>query len=227
MACQRDYWTSLVWSKWEVLADALLVARVALWLDADVALLSNPFTFLPASLWQTQADLVYQAEHPDEAGCAVPPGAACTASRCVDINSGQMLVSSLALARAARASQPENITNGRSSGLLEQNRIRQLVDGRGFRACPMPAAAFVSHCALKPLKPSQLKRRLDELDQRLCSGGVATFHANCIGGAAPKLKALEAFVNRSRAACATAAAGGAPSTRGGATASTGAGLPGG
>ena len=196
---QRDFWTSLVWSKWEVMCDALLAARAALWLDADVALLRNPFAALAAPLWQAQAELLYQPEHAHK-GCQTPPGAPCTASPCVQINSGQMLVSSLALARAARAAQPENITNGRSSGRLEQDRIRVMVDQSGFRACPMPASAFVANCALAN-KRTYAKRGLELPLARLCS--VATFHANCLSNAQGKRRALEDIVNRSRAECGT------------------------
>ena len=116
---QRDYWTSFVWSKWEIMSDALLVARAALWLDADVVLLASPFAFIAPAQWEEQAELLYQPER-GGAECVPAAGAACTATSCTAINSGQMLVSSLRLARLARAVRPARAEPATSPCMTER-----------------------------------------------------------------------------------------------------------
>ena len=65
---KRSQYVALNWAKWPIFRDALVVARVVLWLEADVLILRNPWSFLPETAtpsFQSQSqpyDIRYQPE---------------------------------------------------------------------------------------------------------------------------------------------------------------------
>ena len=56
---RKSNYGNLIWAKWRILADALTAARSALWIDADVVLLRNPWE--SEALWELRHDLRFQA----------------------------------------------------------------------------------------------------------------------------------------------------------------------
>mmetsp|Transcript_22019 Transcript_22019/g.71896 ORF Transcript_22019/g.71896 Transcript_22019/m.71896 type:complete len:261 (-) Transcript_22019:219-1001(-) len=138
--------------KWALLDETLRVPAVsaALFFDADVVLLRNPFASLPANL--PALDMLYQRHEHGQAK---------------KINSGQLLMRSPRLARAAAMLQPQ-VTRAKQS--LDQDVISRYVsNASGFSVGHLPSA-FASHC---------WERHSFE---RSCNHSLlATYHANCLG----------------------------------------------
>lgn len=142
----------IIWMKWALLDETLRVPAVsaALFFDADVVLLRNPFASLPANL--PALDMLYQRHEHGQAK---------------KINSGQLLMRSPRLARAAAMLQPQ-VTRAKQS--LDQDVISRYVsNASGFSVGHLPSA-FASHC---------WERHSFE---RSCNHSLlATYHANCLG----------------------------------------------
>ena len=58
---RRSQYVALNWAKWPLFIDTLLVAKTALWLEADVVILQNPWEVLlaEAELFRTVNDVSY------------------------------------------------------------------------------------------------------------------------------------------------------------------------
>ena len=111
---RRSNYANLIWAKWKILADALTVATRALWLDADVLILRNPFSVL--NLLGNDAktspgyDIQYQSEPPPpETSQCIPPRTGCM--KCPRINGGQLLLSSEVLSNIMYGARPHNLSN--------------------------------------------------------------------------------------------------------------------
>ncbi|KAL3932235.1 MAG: hypothetical protein SGPRY_000787 [Prymnesium sp.] len=91
---KRSNYANLIWAKWQIIAESLQAARVALWIDADVLLLRNPWTSLMMNASATDYDIRYQSENKcNEEQCAE------LRLNCAALNGGQLLVSNAQLAR--------------------------------------------------------------------------------------------------------------------------------
>ena len=80
---RRSQYVALNWAKWPLFIDTLRVARSALWLEADVVILQNPWELLLADAQRTATvhDAVrYQFESPP---CTIPALVASPAVACV------------------------------------------------------------------------------------------------------------------------------------------------
>ena len=114
---RRGNYVSLNWAKWPIFIDALTVARTVLWLEADVAIVRNPWEgLLPLLAQPRMHDVLYQWELPPCGGVgnralssAVAPGAECCGAVARSrwhpepLNCGQLVLTSLAFARAVWA----------------------------------------------------------------------------------------------------------------------------
>ena len=73
---RRSQYVALNWAKWPLFIDTLRVARTALWLEADVVILRNPWEVLlaQAELYRSVHDAIrYQYEAPP---CTMPTASA-------------------------------------------------------------------------------------------------------------------------------------------------------
>ena len=146
---RRSNYANMVWAKWRLISDALRFARLALWIDADVLLLRNPWEALrllgPAPAGGTAAaaaaatfDIRYQSEY----RCwEVEP--ARLRALCPRLNGGQLLVSNRQLARDIYAMRPKNLTN---LHLLDQDYADAYILNRSnYSHAPLPGT-FHAHC---------------------------------------------------------------------------------
>lgn len=166
---REQQYASLTWAKWEMLVDALSVAELALWVDADVLLLQNPFEALGLRRgmvhlrFQPSFDLRFQADgqacdvNGGDASVAEPSTAACARAECRRVNSGQMLLRSRTLALAMLAARPAGLSN---RDALEQTWLSRLLAAAtrghgggvgtvgGYATCALPPQ-FMGHCTMK------------------------------------------------------------------------------
>ena len=147
---RRSQYVALNWAKWPLFIDSLRVARSALWLEADVVILQNPWETLlaEAELAATVHHAVrYQFESPP---CTTPELVASPAVACAknnwptphpeSLNCGQLLLNSLDFALEVWASRPAVFKNGAMSQQGYANRIKHNYSHSG-----MPLA-FFNHC---------------------------------------------------------------------------------
>ena len=122
---RRSQYVALNWAKWPLFINALSVARSALWLEADVVILSNPWELLlsQAQLAATVNHAIrYQFEAPP---CSVPSLVQDRAVACAKsgwptphpepLNCGQLLLNSLQLAHEVWGARPPVFKNGAMS----------------------------------------------------------------------------------------------------------------
>lgn len=138
---RRSNYASLIWVKWRILADALTVARVAMWVDADVLLLRNPWVAL--GLLGASSVRAYDFRHQSEDPCAETEYAGLQA-KCGNVNGGQLVLSNGRLPEQIYDSRPRNLTNYHR---LDQDFVEAILrdKSKGFTACALPAS-FASHC---------------------------------------------------------------------------------
>lgn len=118
---RRSQYVALNWAKWPLFIDTLRVAKSALWLEADVVILRNPWEMLLAEreLFSSVHDAVrYQYETPP---CTNPSLVQSTSVTCAKplrpphpepLNCGQLLLNSLDFALEVWASRPDVFRNG-------------------------------------------------------------------------------------------------------------------
>ena len=137
---RRSHYASLIWAKWLVLANALSVASIAMWLDADVLVLRNPWTSLAMMGAGAEA---YDFRHQSEDPCAETECAGLRA-RCSNVNGGQLLLRTASLAQHIYDARPLNLTNYHR---LDQDYVERIIQNRssGYSSCALPAT-FASHC---------------------------------------------------------------------------------
>jgi hypothetical protein len=157
---RRSNYANLIWAKWRIIADALRVASMALWLDADVLILRNPWSVLklgpmPSAKGQLY-DVRYQSEPPptpDQAQTCARPRPVCAG--CASINGGQLLVRNAQVAMAIYQARPRNLSNTdrldqdwadaiihNSTPLAHSNRTGA---GQYYSSCALPNS-FMAHC---------------------------------------------------------------------------------
>ena len=181
---RKSNYANLIWAKWRILADALSdAATTALWLDADVVMLRNPFD--SEALWPgTGHDIRYQAEvPPSHNGSAAWRHAAADAcpplAHTNGLNGGQLLLNSGALARDMDRRRPPKLSN---ADLLDQDFANRLLLSGGYSRCPLPST-FASH---------HWGRGMPHLDP--CE--VVTVHTNGAGTIAGKASAMASWLKR-------------------------------
>ena len=140
-----------------------LQASTALWLDADVVVLRNPWAVLtPTPLWgaDTHAaarawtyDIRYQAEVPPAHGNLSEVGGAPEWRRgetnacpplalTSGVNGGQLLVHSAAFAQDMDRHRPPKLSN---ADFLDQDFANRLLVRGGYSRCPLPASFASAH----------------------------------------------------------------------------------
>ena len=170
---RRSQYVALNWAKWPLFIDTLRVAKAALWLEADVVIMHNPWEILlsPTELSRTVQDAVrYQYESPP---CTDPDLVRSDAVACLKpgtwplphpepLNCGQLLLNSLSFALEVWHSRPAIIRNGAVSQQGYANSIR-----RNYSESGLPLA-FFNHC----WKAHRYSRILD-----MCA--LVSYHATC------------------------------------------------
>lgn len=193
---RRSNYANLIWAKWKIISDALHVAKMALWLDADVVILRNPWTALRlvGSASQPVYDIRYQSEPPptpNQAETCTKPLPVCP--ECASFNGGQLLVRSAALARAVYLSRPVNLSNtdrldqdwadaiihnDSSSAHLVHHRRAQI---GFFSSCVLPES-FAAQCWMHPsfVRSEPGRRRGKAARSAIAACSRATQHFNCV-----------------------------------------------
>ena len=168
---RRSNYANLIWAKWRIIIDALAcpAAKMALWLDADVLILRNPWSALgllgPQATDGPNFDIRFQSEGPPTAEqadpCTPPLPIGSLESR---LNGGQLLVTSAMLASHIYGARPRNLSNtdrldqdwadallynvSRFSYLLE-NASYAHEPRRRYSSCILPST-FVAECWNNP-----------------------------------------------------------------------------
>lgn len=193
---RRSHYANLIWAKWRILADALSVANMAMWLDADVLLLRNPW--LALGLLEHNPS-VYHFRHQSEDPCAESECAGLQAN-CANVNGGQLVMASRRLADQIYESRPENLTNYHR---LDQDFVEAIIrDQRnGFTACALPAS-FASHCWNLDMrkgrdKSIKLAKRVPFVP--LCDR--VTHHFNCVPERRKKTQMMRSMIDTWRRTC--------------------------
>jgi len=172
----------LTWSKWFVLSSALVHARAALFVDADVLLLRNPFSAPELSwLWREERSddgprlplLLHQFE-----GHGGSP-----------FNSGQLLVTSLAPVSRALAAYASIPRFDGATSIEQEIAYRALLRSRFNESIARLPTTFAGNCWFGP--PD---------DPPWC--GLYSFHAHCTPPAlAPKMDRLRTVLREYDAKC--------------------------
>ena len=171
-----DAYHRTTWTKWHLIDAALVVARAALFLDADCMLLANPFSAPGIEHWLREGkrgsalrpsppQLWYQFEGPGSN----------------PLNSGQLLTSSRVAVLAVLADEPrtfEGVT------LLEQEIAHAALVRRGVSIERLPAP-FAGNCWFGPAEVPWCK--------------LVAFHAHCTGSLGEKLERLRLVLRETHA----------------------------
>ena len=142
-------YAAFAWLKWLLLRDALRAASVALFVDADVLLLNNPFA--AAQAWALSS---FDIRFVGERACAThqcrprkePKASDGSNFRCA-LNSGVMLVTSRRLVDAVLDRLPRDLDAAaklRDHNWLDQDAATSVVLSGHFSWCPLPASKFVN-----------------------------------------------------------------------------------
>ena len=197
---RRSNYAALIWAKWRIMADALTVARVAMWLDADVLLLRNPWVAL--DLLDPRKVGAFDFRHQSEDPCAATQIEELQA-KCANVNGGQLVMSNYRLAAQIYAARPRNLTNFHR---LDQDFVENILRNRtnGFRSCALPAH-FASYCWSLPKRV--LRKGRDNsipLPKRVAYVPLCqrvTHHFNCVTDSMKKKKVMRSMVASWRAEC--------------------------
>ena len=210
---RRSNYANLIWAKWRIISDSLKAATMAMWLDADVLILRNPWASLnllgpPEST--PQYDIRYQSDPPPTANAeaCVRPLPMCPT--CSSVNGGQLLVRSKALARAIYQARPRNLSNADqldqdwvsailfndsyAVSLVSKHRKQQL---GSFSSCVLPNS-FAAECWYSP----SFRIRATSaglVDSNSCD--KATHHFNCVTHARGKAAQMKDMLEKWTSAC--------------------------
>ena len=188
---RRSQYVSLNWAKWPLFISALKVARAALWLEADVLILVNPWEslLLEAQRGPTRDHAIrYQWENlpcatPDEIGTSAVGCRTSGPNHPEPLNCGQLLLTSLAFAESVWAARPPVFQNGALSQQHYANVARANITPSGaYSGLP---ATFFNHCWLEH-KGAKIND--------FCA--LVTYHATCSARSKDKRFAMEKVVTR-------------------------------
>ena len=167
---RRSQYVSLNWAKWPFFIDALRVARVILWIEADVVINRNPWEGLAGTRgvdapWLVRPsrlppfDVQYQWESPPCNGSwsSEQPGVVCRARRGEPhpepLNCGQLLITSLSFARSVWNSRPARFVNSDQSQQHYANVAKHAFSHGGlsldyYNHCWRSRVAIVDKCRM-------------------------------------------------------------------------------
>ena len=190
---RRSNYANLIWAKWRIIADALQVARVAMWVDADVLLLRNPWTGIDAA-----SAVAYDIRYQSETRCGERECDALRSS-CSTLNGGQLLVSSRQLAERIYKLRPQNLTN---TADLDQDLADEVIRGNGTSVsyCPLPGSYFAQCWLIK--KASRDERRSGRTSAPmlpLCER--LTHHYNCVTSRKGKAEEMKGMLREWKKRC--------------------------
>ena len=198
-------YAAFAWAKWLVLRDALLTARMALWLDADAVLFQNPFApFLGRELYEAEL-LAYDLRFAPELACG---GVRCRAHRppvslaglgggattCA-LNTGVVFAGSRRLVEAVLAKLPADLdeaAKARAAGWIDQDTADAVLRAGNYSWCPLPTAQYVNHCWWAWGSNRGNRTLFDNL--RRC--GLVSFHASCLANANSKMAAVSRMLRK-------------------------------
>jgi hypothetical protein len=195
---RRSQYVSLNWAKWPFFIDALRVARVILWIEADVVIGRNPWEGLAGipgvdAPWLVRPnsvptpDVQYQWEAPPCNGSSWPSrddvswvkesGVVCHRRgwHAEPLNCGQLLITSLAFAQTVWDSRPAQFMNGDKSQQYYAN-----VAKHNFSHGGLPLD-YYNYCWRKEVSIVNKCR-------------VATMHATCGQSSSDKGRLMHSFV---------------------------------
>lgn len=219
---RRSNYANLIWAKWRIIGDALRVARIALWLDADVVILRNPWAVLhllrPGNDAAPQYDIRYQSEPPptaDQASTCAAPLPVC--ADCAGINGGQLLVRNAQVANRIYQHRPQNLSN---TDRLDQDWADAIIHNSSrfshllrnssqptFSSCVLPDS-FAAQCWAHPsFMRSEAGRRRGgrhALFGAACSR--ATHHFNCVTSRREKGSLMKSLIEAWASRCGNSSA---------------------
>jgi len=153
-----------------------LQASTALWLDADVVMLRNPWAVItPTPLWGADShaaahawthDIRYQAEqvppaHGNLSGVGGAPewrrgetNACPPLALTLGVNGGQLLVHSAAFAQDMDRHRPPKLSN---ADFLDQDFANRLLVRGGYSRCPLPASRRLAADPARPCAAQDTK----------------------------------------------------------------------
>ena len=222
---RRSNYANLIWAKWRIIRDALTVAKRALWLDADVLILRNPWSALgllgdQTALNAPEHDIRYQSEPPpaaDTVNNCNPPVPAC--NLCGIMNGGQLYVTSNELAASIYGARPKNLSN---TDRLDQDWADAIIHGesrfsyllgnashgnyhpprRRYSSCILPIA-FASQCwnNLRFVQGLLGKGNPPNNDHKILGCKRATHHFNCVPSRREKGSMMKELIDKWGHAC--------------------------
>lgn len=197
---RRSNYANLIWAKWRIISDALYAgARTAMWFDADVLILRNPWTALhllgSSAASAPVYDIRYQSEPPPVAeqhmSCSKPLP---VCPDCASINGGQLVVTNARIAAQIYAARPRNLSN---TDRLDQDWVDAIIHNSShfryllgnssqpqYSQCVLPAS-FVAECWSTPSfkrarSPSARKRGARSAAPSGPECSQVTHHFNCL-----------------------------------------------
>ena len=214
---RRSNYANMIWAKWRILRDALSVAKQALWLDADVLILRNPWSVL--GLLGEQAatveyDIQYQSEPPPASDVRNECNQPVACKGCSRINGGQLFLTSEALAAAVYGARPQNLSNTdrldqdwTDAILHKRSRFSYLIGNvshgnyhpppRRWSSCILPVA-FASQCwtNIAFVKGFIGNNRSWPDSHKALGCKRATHHFNCIPSRRIKQNMMKEYVQK-------------------------------
>ena len=187
-----EVWNQLSWAKWPLIYVALTQggAKLALFVDADVLLLRNPFERMDA------ARLPEVSFHHQEelSTCSNPScGIPCR------INTGFLLVSSASFCREVMRQLHPRRWPARmplDQDVLQWGMKAFLRREHNVTSCSFPAQAFTGHCS-EPYAQRLHVRGIKKINR--CN--LVSYHATCLTNVSSKLAQLEAILGQVERRC--------------------------
>tara|TARA_B110001452_G_scaffold141327_1_gene117526 strand:+ start:1402 stop:2532 length:1131 start_codon:yes stop_codon:yes gene_type:complete len=186
MRQRSSIWQQLAWARWSLMEAALLAgASHALFIDADVLLLRNPFDFLVRQRSFLQRDIVY---HEELANCVKREPCSAAAKMC-RLNSGLVMSSSARLCRALLKLHPHHFDRRTriDQDIVQHYGLSQLNHTR----CRLPIT-YAGQCSFqvpargRPLLPDRCE--------------LVTYHTTCTSNLSAKLQLMHTMLDAT-AAC--------------------------
>lgn len=192
---RSEKWSQLSWAKWPLLHVALSEggARMALFIDADVLLLRNPFARMDA------AQLAWPNFHHQEDCLTATDRAAKSCEQPCRLNTGFLLVTSASFCwEVLRQLHPRRWTARMplDQDVLQWGMKAFLRRDHNVTSCSFPAQVFASHCS-EPYAQRLHVRGIKRINR--CQ--LVAYHATCLYNVSQKLAQLEATLSQVERRC--------------------------
>lgn len=189
---RSERWNQLSWAKWPLLYIALSEggAKMALFMDADVLLLRNPFERLSAE------QLAGPSFHHQEELSICPSTSCGTPCR---INTGFLLVTSAPFCREVMRQLHPRRWPARmplDQDVLQWGMEAFLRREHNVTSCSFPAQAFTGHCS-EPYAQRLAVRGIKKINR--CQ--LVSYHATCLTNVSLKLAQLQAILGQVERRC--------------------------